>query len=578
MVKCPICEQNVDIKNINKHLDDCEIRYKRMKREKESQPPSSPSLKGDSLLESEQTREPDSESTKEDLTPLVELTSGKSKNNLSQLLTGNKKKDRPRTYKWVPPSQRVDDDPPPHKGAETGESIKRENDGSDSFSPPKKRKMNPIDHLKLTYHLPLSERLRPVDLTTYIGQSHLVGPRGILRGYLNQGKIPSLILWGSPGTGKTTLARILGQSSHSRVVEMSGVMHGVSDCKKVFEEAQNEMKLTRKPTIVFVDEIHRFSKNQQDVFLGYVERGIIVLIGATTENPSFTLNKALLSRCRVFVLERMTDDEIREIITRGFTEVNKVRRLILHSKFLKVTPKAIDWVASVADGDNRLALGCVELIDSHFSTDEGEDGVTTVEVDQVKEILKKSTVLYDRVGDAHYDTISAFHKSVRGSNPDAAMYYLARMLKGGEDPLYIARRMIRIASEDVGVLDDSCLPFAVAAYQAVQFVGLPEADLALVHCAVKLARAPKSVEIYKGWKEMRAWMDEPHVEGAEIPLHLRNAPTTLMSKLGYSKNYKYNPEYKDGKVKQDYFPETCGEKKVLRGEHTGDLIDFDLQD
>lgn len=578
MVKCPICEQNVDIKNINKHLDDCEIRYKRMKREKESQPPSSPSLKGDSLLESEQTREPDSESTKEDLTPLIELTSGKSKNNLSQLLTGNKKKDRPRTYKWVPPSQRVNDDPQPHKGAETGESIKRENDGSDSFSPPKKRKMNPIDHLKLTYHLPLSERLRPVDLSTYIGQSHLVGPRGILRGYLNQGKIPSLILWGSPGTGKTTLARILGQSSHSRVVEMSGVMHGVSDCKKIFEEAQNEMKLTRKPTIVFVDEIHRFSKNQQDVFLGYVERGIIVLIGATTENPSFTLNKALLSRCRVFVLERMTDDEIREIITRGFTEVNKVRRLILHSKFLKVTPKAIDWVASVADGDNRLALGCVELIDSHFSTDEGEDGVTTVEVDQVKEILKKSTVLYDRVGDAHYDTISAFHKSVRGSNPDAAMYYLARMLKGGEDPLYIARRMIRIASEDVGVLDDSCLPFAVAAYQAVQFVGLPEADLALVHCAVKLARAPKSVEIYKGWKEMRAWMDEPHVEGAEIPLHLRNAPTTLMSKLGYSKNYKYNPEYKDGKVKQDYFPETCGEKKVLRGEHTGDLIDFDLQD
>lgn len=562
MVKCPICTKDVPLREINNHLDDCEIELKRASAKKEEPEDTLPSTPVDDSHQ-------DASVTDNDL-------DSQPKKSLTSLLTGNRKsKDRPRTYKWEPPPKQVHQQPEDDTKVERKHELEH-NDNLPPSSPVKKPKYNPIDQLKLTYHLPLSERLRPKDISSYIGQKHLVGPNGILRGSLAHGKVPSLILWGHPGTGKTTLARILGKASNSRVVEMSGVMHGVSDCKKVFEEASNEMKLTRKPTIVFVDEIHRFNKNQQDIFLGYVERGVIILIGATTENPSFNVNKALLSRCKVFVLEKLQDDEMKELLTRGFIEINKVRRLIHHQPFLKIDPIAVDWIIGVADGDGRLGLGCVELIDSNFLDSTSDDQSINVSLEEVKSILKKSTVLYDRVGDVHYDTISAFHKSIRGSNPDAAMYYLARMLKGGEDPLFIARRMIRIASEDIGVLDDSCLPFAISAYQAVQFVGLPEADLALVHCAVKLAKAPKSVEIYKGWKEMKAWMEEPGIEGAEIPLHLRNAPTKLMNNLGYGKGYKYNPDFKDGKVKQTYFPAAIGETVILKGKHLGDSIDPDM--
>jgi len=525
--------------------------------------------------------------------------SGKSedgvKTSLSLLLSGKKpknKQDKPRTYQYQPsqlhsqaqsvsqPQSRDSSFELPSGYAPKKRTIHEvEPIPSSPPSDTKRNKTAAIERLRITSNLPLPERLRPTDISQYIGQAHLVGERGILRGYLKNGKIPSLILWGYPGTGKTTLARILAKTAHLRVVEMSGVMNGVSDCKKVFEEAQNEYKLTRRPTIIFVDEIHRFSKSQQDVFLGYVERGLIILIGATTENPSFNVNKALLSRCRVFVLEKLNNEEMKLLIGRGIVEINKVRKLIYDTNVIKLTPDAIDWVVSVADGDGRLALGCIESIDSSCLKETKESDSSSIEInaEQVKEILKKCTVLYDRVGDAHYDTISAFHKSIRGSNPDAAMYYLARMLKGGEDPLYIARRMIRIASEDVGVLDDSCLPFAVSAYHAVQFVGLPEADLALVHCAVKLARAPKSIEIYRGWKEMKAFLEEPGIEGAEIPLHIRNAPTKLMNDLGYGKGYKYNPNYKNGRVKQTYFPDSIGERVFLKHQHLGSEIDPDFR-
>lgn len=569
MVQCPICAENIGLSEINNHLDECELRNKNKSKNQNR----SISSSNDKLEKSQRQ----SDSKNEDAPPSKPL---------SLLLSGNKRqKEKPRTYQYHPtPSSQANQSIPsssPFSQQNVGPPKReRENDieGRNNSPDTKKAKNATLENLRLTCHLPLSERLRPTDVSQYIGQSHLVGERGILRGYLKHGRIPSLILWGHPGTGKTTLARILAKAAHLRVIEMSGVMNGVADCKKAFEEASNEMKLTRKPTIIFVDEIHRFSKSQQDIFLSYVERGIIILIGATTENPSFNVNKALLSRCRVFVLEKLDNDEMRELVGRGLVEVNKVRKLIYHTNVLKLSKEAIDWIVGVADGDGRLALGCIELIDSNFVKEENSDSGTAddVSVDDVKNILKKSTVLYDRVGDAHYDTISAFHKSIRGSNPDAAMYYLARMLKGGEDPLYIARRMIRIASEDVGALDDSCLPFAVAAYQAVQFVGLPEADLALVHCAVKLARAPKSIEIYRGWNEMKSWMSEPGVEGAEIPLHLRNAPTKLMSDLGYSKGYKYNPHYKDGKVKQSYFPDTLGEHVFLKHNHLGELIDEDL--
>lgn len=572
MVQCPICAENINLNDINKHLDVCEVNHKKEKKNI-NKSVDQPETQASNGVKKEESQLP----TKK----------------ISSLLTGMKRqKEKPRTYQYQSSqiqdsqSQSQSQSPSQHsssigdkrdRGSESSSPV-RDNTFSDTDHITKKPKNATVENLKLTCNLPLSERLRPADISQYIGQSHLVGEHGILRGYLKHGRIPSLILWGHPGTGKTTLARILAKTAHLRVIEMSGVMNGVADCKKVFEEANNEIKLTRRPTVIFVDEIHRFSKSQQDIFLGYVERGIIILIGATTENPSFNVNKALISRCRVFVLEKLSDVEMREMVGRGLVEVNKVRKLVHNISVLKLSKESIDWIVGVADGDGRLALGCVELIDSHFIKDKDDNSKlpTDVSIDEVRNILKKSTVLYDRVGDAHYDTISAFHKSIRGSNPDAAMYYLARMLNGGEDPLYIARRMIRIASEDVGVLDESCLPFAVAAYQAVQFVGLPEADLSLVHCAVKLARAPKSVEIYRGWKEMKAWMEEAGVEGAEIPMHLRNAPTKLMSDLGYSKGYKYNPHFKDGKVNQTYFPDSLDEQKFLNNKHLGDLIDEDV--
>lgn len=576
MVKCPICSENIALSLINEHLDTCEIKHKST-----PQKASTPSQESTTSVDSSIPTATREESTSSSLSAssLSGPTPHVAAKSLSCLLTGNKKhKEKQRSYQYQPsqhgspsvtataPDPKTENKRPfPQEMAPCPDRIKKQKNAT-------------LEHLKLTCNLPLSERLRPTDISGYIGQSHLVGEHGILRGYLKHGRIPSLILWGKPGTGKTTLARILAKTTQMRFVEMSGVINGISDCKKVFEEALNEMKLTRKPTIIFVDEIHRFNKSQQDVFLNYVERGVIILIGATTENPSFTINKAVLSRCRVFTLEKFSNTEMRELVGRALVEVNKVRKLIFNTSVLKLGKDAIDWIVSVADGDGRQACGFIEMIDSNF-VDGGESDSNVpseVSLDDVKSLLKKSPMLYDRAGDAHYDTISAFHKSIRGSDPDAAMFYLARMLNGGEDPLYIARRMIRIASEDVGVLDESCLPFAVAAYQAVQFVGLPEADLALAHCAVKLARAPKSVEIYRAWGKMKALLGTPEAEGAEIPMHLRNAPTKLMTDLGYSKGYKYNPDFKDGKVNQTYFPECVGEQRYLNHKHLGDLIDKDL--
>ena len=568
MVKCPICSEQVELSQINNHLDKCEFNHKKNKKSK--------SPESDSPIELTPNPSPPIEKPK----TKNEIKHESEPKSLTSILSGQKKhKEKPRSYQYTPngdsqsnvSSEKITIQP------NSSPVIKRTIDEDHTMVESKRHKSSAIENLKITSNLPLSERLRPTSIAQYIGQSHLVGERGILRGYLKLGKVPSLILWGKPGTGKTTLARILAKTTNLRFVEMSGVMNGVSDCKKIFEEAANEMKLTKRPTIIFIDEIHRFSKNQQDIFLNYVERGIIILIGATTENPSFTINKAILSRCKVFTLEKLNKSEIRDLIGRGLVEINKVRKLIYNTNVLKLSPDAIDWIAGISDGDGRQALGFVEMVDSSIMNDNNDNsGVIEVDVKDVNELIKKSPTLYDRVGDVHYDTISAFHKSIRGSNPDAAMYYLARMLNGGEDPLYIARRMIRIASEDVGVLDDSCLPFAVAAYNAVQYVGLPEADLALVHCAVKLARAPKSIEIYKGWNEMKAWMNASQVEGAEIPLHLRNAPTKLMSDLGYKKGYKYNPDYRNGQVQQTYFPDSVGETIFLRGQHLGTKVDPDL--
>ncbi|KAK9236101.1 hypothetical protein V1525DRAFT_363653 [Lipomyces kononenkoae] len=420
---------------------------------------------------------------------------------------------------------------------------------------------------------PLADRARPKNLDEFVGQENLVGKEtGILRRFIESDSCPSLIFWGPSGVGKTTLARIIARSTKSRFVELSATSASVADCKKVFEEARNELRLTGRRTYLFLDEVHRFNKAQQDVFLPYIERGDIVLIGATTENPSFKVNSALISRCRVFILQKLSQEELYTIINRLSISLASEHTNCGSSETGAFNQDALRYLAGLADGDGRMAINLLEiLINSTSSTS------FPITLDQVKTDLQRTHLLYDRLGDAHYDTISAFHKSVRGSDPDATLFYLARMLQSGESPLYVARRMIRIASEDVGLADDSCLPFAIAAYAAVEKVGMPECDLALAHCAVKLALAKKSVKVYRAYNAAKSKLQtDPEFSSAPIPIHLRNAPTRLMKEIGYGKDYKYNPDFENGQVRQDYFPENLRGTKFLPDLDLGTKLDEDL--
>lgn len=411
---------------------------------------------------------------------------------------------------------------------------------------------------------PLAERMRPKTLDEIYGQE-LVGPHGVLRGLIEQNRVPSMILWGGAGTGKTTIARVIASMVGSRFIEINSTNTGVAECKKIFADARSELSLTGRKTIVFCDEIHRFSKSQQDVFLGPVESGTITLIGATTENPSFKVQNALLSRCRTFTLNKLSDDDIVTILRRALeVEGPKYKPSEL------VNDNLIRYLAAFADGDARTALNLLELA-MGLST---RPGMT---MDDLKKSLTK-TLVYDRAGDQHYDTISAFHKSIRGGDPDAALYYLARMLQSGEDPLYIARRLIVVASEDVGLADNTMLPLAIAAHSAVEKIGLPEARINLAHATVALSLAKKSTRAYRGLNNAMAALAEPGVAGLPIPLHLRNAPTRLMKEIGYGKEYKYNPLYNDGKVKQDYLPEALKGRKFLEDLDLGTMEDPDLRE
>jgi putative ATPase len=411
---------------------------------------------------------------------------------------------------------------------------------------------------------PLAERMRPRTLDDVYGQD-LVGPSGVLRGLIEQDKMPSVVLWGGPGTGKTTIARVIASMVGSRFVEINSTSSGVAECKKLFSEAKSELGLTGRKTIIFCDEIHRFSKTQQDVFLGPVESGQVTLIGATTENPSFKVQNALLSRCRTFTLQKLTDSNIRDILNRALQEEGPN-----YNPSALVDTELVNYLAAFADGDARTALNLLELA-MELSK---RNGMTKAEL---KKALTK-TLVYDRAGDQHYDTISAFHKSIRGGDPDAALYYLARMLQSGEDALYIARRLIVVASEDIGLADNTMLPLATAAYTAAEKVGMPEARINLAHATVAMALSKKSTRAYRGLSNANAALQEPGIAGLPIPIHLRNAPTKLMKELGYGKEYKYNPNYVDGKVLQEYLPEQMRGRHFLEETDLGDQYDRDYSE
>ncbi|CAK1367667.1 unnamed protein product [Cercospora beticola] len=431
-------------------------------------------------------------------------------------------------------------------------------------------------------HKPLAERMRPQSLDEVAGQE-LVGPHGVLRNLIVSDRVPSMILWGGPGTGKTTIARLIAQTAGTRFVEINSTSSGVAECKKLFAEAKNEMGLTGRKTIIFCDEIHRFSKSQQDVFLGPVEAGQVTLIGATTENPSFKVVNALLSRCRTFTLSKLSDEEIFGILKRallrevpGLPTPSPSPSAEEDSELANTAPNSfqllseddyalVRYLAAFADGDARTGLNLLELALDLCQ----KPGTTT---DDIKKSLTQ-TLVYDRAGDQHYDTISAFHKSVRGSNADATLYYLARMLQSGEDPLYIARRMVVIASEDVGLADNTMLSLATATYSAAEKIGMPECRINLAHCAVALAQSPKSTRAYRGLNAAYKALNEPGIAGLPVPIHLRNAPTKLMKELGYGKEYKYNPDYVDGRVVQDYLPEKLEGRTFLQSRDLGEKID-----
>jgi putative ATPase len=356
-----------------------------------------------------------------------------------------------------------------------------------------------------------------------------------------------MILWGPPGSGKTTLAMIIATTTGAQFLAFSAVLSGVKEIKEVIHEANEEWKYQKNRTILFVDEIHRFNKAQQDAFLPHVEKGTIVLIGATTENPSFEVISPLLSRTKVFTLRSLTEEEIELILKRG--QVDKERGLGQYPTIIE--PEVFKGICLIANGDARIALNALEMIILTAPPD--QKGIRHIKKEDLEEVLQKKAFLYDKSGEEHYNLISAFHKSLRGSDPDASLYWLGRMLEAGEDPLYIARRMVRFASEDVGNADPQALQVVIAAKEAFHFIGLPEGNLALAQAAVYLATAPKSNAIYTAYQKVQK--DIRELENRPVPLHIRNAPTQLMEDLGYGKDYKYPHDYPDHFVEEEYLPE-----------------------
>ncbi|MDP9380216.1 MAG: replication-associated recombination protein A [Chloroflexota bacterium] len=390
---------------------------------------------------------------------------------------------------------------------------------------------------------PLAARMRPRTLDEIVGQEHILGPGRALRVAIERDRLPSIILWGPPGSGKTTLAGVIANSTRSAYVPLSAVSAGVADLRRSVEDAVKLRRASGRRTILFIDEIHRFNKAQQDAVLPHVEKGAVTLIGATTENPSFEMNAALLSRSRVYVLRSLTEEQLVALLLRALSD--PVRGL--GALGLRADEDTLRKLALYANGDARVALTALEL-----AADAAVEGQITAEL--LADALQHRALLYDKGGEQHYDIISALHKSIRDSDADGALYWLGRMLEAGEDPLYIARRLMRAASEDVGLADPQALSVCVAAQQAVHVMGMPEGNLALAQAAVYLVLAPKSNALYAAYGKVRE--DVQNTRNDPVPLHLRNAVTGLMKGLGYGKGYKYAHDYENAKVDQEHLPES----------------------
>lgn len=376
---------------------------------------------------------------------------------------------------------------------------------------------------------PLAARLRPQTIGEYVGQSHLLGKGKVLRRLIENDQVSSMIFWGPPGVGKTTLARIIANRTRAAFIDFSAVTSGIREIREVMKQAEENRRYGEK-TIVFVDEIHRFNKAQQDAFLPFVEKGSIILIGATTENPSFEINSALLSRCKVFVLHSLGSEELAELLRRALSDARG-----FGSQTIRIADEALSMIAIFANGDARTALSTLEMVVLNGDMDSG--GAISVTKETVEQCISRKSLLYDKKGEEHYNLISALHKSMRNSDPDASVYWLARMLEAGEDPLYVARRVIRFASEDVGLADPKGLETAVAAYRACHYLGMPECTVNLAQAVVYLALAPKSNALYAAYEQAKADAAEQMAE--PVPLALRNAPTRLMKELDYGKGYQY---------------------------------------
>ena len=424
--------------------------------------------------------------------------------------------------------------------------------------------MEPVSLFRSFHSEPLASRMRPINLEEFVGQGHLIGEGKILRKMIESDNVSSMIFWGPPGVGKTTLARIIAKQTKSEFITFSAVTSGIKEIKKVMEDADNNRKFGVQ-TIVFVDEIHRFNKAQQDAFLPFVEKGSIILIGATTENPSFEVNNALLSRCRVFVLKELSSEDIMSLLKRALIDDRGFGK-----EKVQISEDNLKIISEFANGDARSALTTLDMIVINGDVD--KNGVINISKDTIEECLTKKTLLYDKDGEEHYNIISALHKSMRNSDPDAAVYWLSRMLEAGEDPIYIARRITRFASEDIGLADTNALNVAVNVYHACHFIGMPECNVHLTEAVIYMSLAPKSNSCYNAY--MYAASDARQTLAEPVPLVIRNAPTKLMKELNYGKGYQYAHDTEEKLTNMECMPPSLKGKTYYQPNTQGNEIRF----